>query len=172
MKKILNTLFRYFGWKPLFGMKSVVKTKENISLEDTRSLLTAWLNNALKIINAELQKQITMNGFDPDKIRSGLLILTRELLVDPADDNVKHETYRIGNIEILRVTWKINGFTMHVRPRQDSKDIKKMITKFAPEGKIIEGKFSKEDVAITERARKMVEEFERSPEPNIRNPKA
>lgn len=161
MKKLFSKLFRYFGWS---GMKTVANDKVT-NVNHTVELVKSWSVNAVRTINSELQKQITMNGFDADKVRRGELVLTREERVDQLDENVRHEIYRIGNVDVMRVTWKVNGYSIHVRPRNDSREIKKIITKH---GAGIVKAQTNEDIKLEQMAAKYVDEFDKSPTPNLR----
>lgn len=167
MKKLINSVFRYFGWTPPFGKKTTTPKEPVKNAAKTNEFLVAWCRSALKTINEELSRQIMKNGFDADKIRTGELILTREESAD-AEGN-KYETYYIGNIEIMRVNWKVNGFSISVRPREGQREVKKIATKL--EQQLITTA-TKDDIEINAKAAQMVKDFEQTPAPDLTGPNA
>lgn len=176
MKAIIARKFfavlRYFGYT---RFARVSKGPVKSAASDSQVLLNNWLRAALKAINSELEKQLIMNGFEPDRLRSGLFTLTCEITEDPVDPNIKNQTYRVGTIEVMRVTWKINGFSILVRPRHDAKDIKKQIDKGMKSisdttKPLITTGSTKEDIEIAIKAEQMVKEFDEMKAPDANDP--
>jgi hypothetical protein len=113
MKRVINSIFAYFGQKPPFQVANFNRAKSHYSgLISIEKQAIDFVQDALKVINDRVRIELTRNGYDPNDALSGKLHVTSTATTSKTDARFKSNVYAVNGYVILKVSWKPNGFTL------------------------------------------------------------
>lgn len=113
MKNLMNSLFAKFGFAPVFQVANFRKAEKHyaelISLEQQA---ISFVQNSLELINNAVRSELKRNGYNPEDVLSGKVVLRSSAVTSKIDKRFKRQIYSVNGFVILRVNWKPNGFTL------------------------------------------------------------
>ena len=128
MKNKINSIFSYFGWKPLFLKENFKRAEQNYAnLITIEQQAIDFVHNALKVVNNSIKSELKRNGYNPEDFISKKMSLQSTATTSKKDERFKSQVYSVNGFIILRVDWKPNGFTLVVNTSQQATDQKKAL---------------------------------------------
>lgn len=113
MKKLVNSIFAYFGQRPPFAKTNFERArKQYASLISIEQQAIDFVGTTLEVVNNALRSELQRNGYDLDKVRSGEIRVEATSTVSQRDKRFKSQVYTVDGFLVLRVNWKPNGFTL------------------------------------------------------------
>jgi len=113
MKRIVNSILAFFGWKPYFAKTNFERAKENYAnLITIEQQAIDFVHNALKVVNNALRSELKRNGYNPEDVLSKKIAVQSTATTSKTDSRFKSQVYSVGGFVVLRVNWKPNGFTL------------------------------------------------------------
>lgn len=123
----------------------------------------AFAQRAVKVINAELGKQIVRCGFYIAKIKSGEVVLSHKEQQNA--DGTTVENFTVGAFVVMAVKWSFNAFTIEVNSDEAILNAKRVRAGFKPSyiditPPVIDltARMSERDIAIEARAQEILKE--------------
>lgn len=87
-------------------------SKEDKVQNTTEELALAFLRRTVTAINAQLQIEVTRNGFKLEDVKKGKLKVVRTVVSAKNDDRFTCESFSIGKRLIMAVKWNPSGFVI------------------------------------------------------------
>jgi len=113
MKRILNSIFAYCGWKPLFAKENFKRAEKSYAnLITIEQQAIDFVHGALKIVNEALRSELKRNGYNPEDVIQKKIFVQSTATTSKTDPRFKSQVYSVGGFVVLRVNWKPNGFTL------------------------------------------------------------
>lgn len=119
MKRIINSIFAHFGWKPLFAKANFKRAEQNYAnLITIEQQAIDFVHCALNVVNNALRSELKRNGYDPKDVIEKKIFVQSVATTSKRDDRFKSQVYAVNGFVVLRVNWKPNGFTLETNSSQ------------------------------------------------------
>lgn len=128
MKRIINSIFAFFGFKPAFILSNFRRAEKNYAnLITVEQQAIDFVYGALKVINTALRSELERNGYDPKDVLKGIISVQATATTSAEDSRFKSQVYSVNGFVVLRVNWKPNGFTLETNTSAQSTAHKKVL---------------------------------------------
>lgn len=128
MKKVINSIFAYFGAKPPYSKVNydqAVKHYSNLITIEQQAI--DFVQNTLTAVNYRLRSELKRNGYDPAEVLAGKIAVKSVSVQSAKDARFKRTIFYADSFVILRVNWKPNGFVLETNTAQQASDNKKRL---------------------------------------------
>lgn len=128
MKKLINSIFAYFGAKPPYSKVNydqAVKHYSNLITIEQQAI--DFVQNTLSAVNYRLRSELKRNGYDPAEVLAGKIAVKSVSVQSAKDARFKRTVYYADGFVVLRVNWKPNGFVFETNTADQANDNKKRL---------------------------------------------
>lgn len=121
MKKLINSIFAYFGVKPPYSKVNydqAVKHYSNLITIEQQAI--DFVQNTLSAVNYRLRSELKRNGYDPAEVLAGKIAVKSVSVQSAKDARFKRTVYYADGFVVLRVNWKPNGFVFETNTAEQA----------------------------------------------------